>query len=47
MIKDSSISEFIIIGTTPLLIKLTYKEMESIVLLHKKIINSRFLKMNL
>ena len=42
--RDSSKSELIRIGTTPLLIKLTYNEIESIVLLHKKKINSRFFK---
>ena len=44
LIRDSSKSELIRIGTTPLLIKLTYNEIESIVLLHKKNINSRFFK---
>jgi len=34
--RDSSKSEFNKIGTTPLLIKLTYNEIESIELLHKK-----------
>ena len=44
LMRDSSKSELIRIGTTPFLIKLTYNEIESIVLLHKKNINSRFFK---
>ena len=42
--SDSSSSELTSIGTTPLPIKLTYKEMASIELLHTKSTNSRLSK---